>query len=448
LACALAALILLRPAAAESPHDVAAGVQLQGDYRLRYEALDPQFRSGYSGRDQALSMRGRLRLDVPFQRGSLTAEIMDSRATLNDDGSPVYTSTVNTLEIIQALATLELAPAAPDRRNTLSVGIMTKDLGSRRLIARNRFRNTVNTFAGLDWQWSGADGQLVEAFYFSPLRRLPEDREALLDNDRQTDEISRDTLLAGVFLRWPISADGTRAEILAVRSSGPEARVEVDASADLSTVDLRLLRKPVAAGWDFEIELALQRGKSREPGSAEKGRHSAFFTHLSAGYTLAGPKRLRLAVEYNYASGDRDAFDSETERFDYLYGSRRFDFGPTGIYGPIARSNLEALGLRSTAQISPSVTMLLAYQHYELASATDAWIVAGLRDPSGGSGRSLGRQLEYAFTWDVIPQRLTLELGSAYLRYGSFARNAPDASGNSHSVYAYGQLLTRFGKRQ
>ena len=36
----------------------------------------------------------------------------------------------------------------------------------------------------------------------------------------------------------------------------------------------------------------------------------------------------------------------ENNRFDTLYGARRFDFGPTSIYGPFIRSNLNSPALR------------------------------------------------------------------------------------------------------
>ncbi len=65
-----------------------------------------------------------------------------------------------------------IAGRAPRAR--LRVGRLTLDIGKRRLISRNRFRNTVSTFTGVDWQWQGAAGQNARAFYLIPMRILPD----------------------------------------------------------------------------------------------------------------------------------------------------------------------------------------------------------------------------------------------------------------------------------
>ena len=58
------------------------------------------------------------------------------------------------------------------------------DVGSRRLIARNRFRNTINAFTGLDWQWN-LGSQTFRAFYVLPIQRRVADN--ILDNHAKFD---------------------------------------------------------------------------------------------------------------------------------------------------------------------------------------------------------------------------------------------------------------------
>src|SRR3546814_17349073 len=65
---------------------------------------------------------------------------------------------------------------------------------------------------------------------------------------------------------------------------------------------------------------------------------SAYFVHAEVGYQFKAPWSPRVSVEYDLASGDKRG--RNYGRFDSLYGPRRSDFGPTGIYGPLGRNNI------------------------------------------------------------------------------------------------------------
>ena len=65
-------------------------------------------------------------------------------------------------------------------------------------------------------------------------------------------------------------------------------------------------------------------------------------------------------------------------------------------------------------------------------------------DPSGSSGRYLGRQIEGAVRYDLLPGNLRVEVGAAYLFQGSFARDAPNANGNGDPAYFYVQATLTF----
>jgi hypothetical protein len=145
--CSLALLCaLLAPAPLFSQEAAARGsFELGGTHRARYETLDPQFRAGFSNSDQALALQTTVTLD--WRRGGVQVfgEIMDSRHELNDEGSLADFATTNTLEPIQAYVAWKWATG------TWRVGRVTQDFGKRRVFARNRYRNTVSTFTGLDW---------------------------------------------------------------------------------------------------------------------------------------------------------------------------------------------------------------------------------------------------------------------------------------------------------
>src|SRR5690606_33394384 len=167
------------------------------------------------------------------------------------------------------------------------------------------------------------------------------------------------------------------------------------------TAGMRVFRAPRPGAWLYEVEAIVQRGRSvgTVAGVARGGlRHRASLLHAELGYAFAMARPAALRVTYDRATGDRDPLDQVNERFDTLAGARRFDFGPTGIYGPFARANIESAGVRLTLDAAARARTMIDYRTFRLASASDAWSTTGLRDASGRSGQSLGRQLEASVT--------------------------------------------------
>ena len=74
-----------------------------------------------------------------------------------------------------------------------------RGLGSRRLVARNRFRNTINAFNGLNAQWRSKGGAEARAFYTLPVQRLPRSASELHDGDVRFDVTQE--------VRWIPAAD-------------------------------------------------------------------------------------------------------------------------------------------------------------------------------------------------------------------------------------------------
>ena len=151
-----------------------------------------------------------------------------------------------------------------------------------------------------------------------------------------------------------------------------------------------------------------------------------------------------MIAQYDYASGDDDPADGNNERFDTLFGARRFDFGPTGIYGPFLRNNLSTPGIRLKLRPARDVGVLVAHRAYWLASDQDAWTTSGVRDVSGRSGSFIGHQIEARFRWEVVPGSYRFETGVAHLFAGGFMDDAPNANGEGDVTYVYSQVLFNF----
>ncbi|HET9395404.1 MAG TPA: alginate export family protein [Nitrospiraceae bacterium] len=416
-------------------------LSVSGSQRTRYEILDGQFRAGRAGGDQMLAFRTTLRLEARFTPFSIVGELMDSRQALADSNTPIDTTMVNAVEPLQGYVAIPLSGAFVDEgRSELRIGRQTLDVGSRRLVARNQFRNTVNAFTGVHYQWEQKDGPTVRALYVLPVTRLPSDIASLLDNDIELDEEHLDVRFWGVHVHWPTRFLDATSEAFVFGLQEKDSNALPTRNREIYTPGLRVSRKPTSKAWDFDFESAIQFGSLRDSGAATDQRdldHFAYFAHVELGYTFAASASPRVAVLYDFASGDDSPTDDDSNRFDTLFGARRFDHGPTGIYGAFARSNIQSPGVRISAKPHTQLDGMFAYRAYWLASDTDAWTTSGLRDASGNSGSFIGHQVEARLRWDLRHESVRLELGGAYLFAGEFIRSAPNATGQGDTAYGY-----------
>lgn len=421
---------------------------LSGTYRLRYETLNHPYRAGATGSDEILV--GQLLLNARFtlQKFYADIELEDARQALADSGTALGTDSVNTLEPLQALVGMRFDDVfSQGDRLDVSAGRMTINLGSRRLVARNNFRNTINAYSGVQAVWKRADGFETRAFYVEPVQRKPTDLAALLDNDSELDSASSDVSLWGLFGASPALFGSAKGEAYFFGLHTRDHPGFPVADRDIYTPGFRLYKTPAAQSWDFETEAVYQFGTSRLTTAATDTRdlqHRAEFFHGEIGYTLSGKAAPRLELSYDYASGDRNPTDNENNRFDTLYGARRFDFGPTGIYGPFARSNINSPGVRFEAKPLQKLSSMVGYRAVWLASARDQLTTARLQDPTGNSGDFVGYQLEAQLQYTVLPGNLMLELGGAYLAHGEFLKEAPNAPNEGDTTYIYAQALATF----
>lgn len=115
------------------------------DHRSRFEHLQHDFRFVNPETATGFFMRTRLSVELGFPPLVVGAELEDSRRWVSD-GGPVNTTLINPLELLQASAGLRghgVFTAGDAARRT--IGRVTVDLGSRRLVAPNELRNTTNT---------------------------------------------------------------------------------------------------------------------------------------------------------------------------------------------------------------------------------------------------------------------------------------------------------------
>jgi hypothetical protein len=403
-------------APAEPPPPAPRRIVVAFEQRTRVEKQTHPFRLDELGATRVLAFRTRLQVAVPRIAGPLGAfvELQDSRSTWNDEPFVVPARHVNHLDFKQVQARLGFDRLFGARASGgMLLGRFTLDVGRRRLVARNGMRNTTNAFDGVHVWLAARGGTSVRAFLSRPVRLDPYD----LDRSQGS------RLFWGAWLTLPRWRHA-QAELYSLRLD--ESAVTATRRR-LTTLGGRLYKAPSPGGPDYETEVAWQ-------GGTRQGQdHRAFFAHLEAGFTFRRG-RARAAALYDLVSGDPDPDDGRSERFDTLFGARRFEYAPTGIYGPFFRGNIQGPGARILIAPASPLEIMIGHRALWLSQARDAWVGSGLQDPTGASGRFLGHHLETWLRWR--PRRfLVVEVAWGHFFKGSYLERVPGSPNTPGSDY-------------
>ncbi len=413
--------------------------------RTRGEYLLHQFRAERPGDGGLLSFRTGIFAELRPDIVRVGVEVMDSRAYLSNDAVALNTTHMNPLALLQAYLGVTVADvAAADDLFTLRAGRITMDIGSRRLMARNRFRNTINTFTGIDAVYRGTNGWQLQAFAVLPIQRKPGTRSELVDNAIVFDRESLDVVHGGVaFTSAPVSSLDITFEGFAFGTFERDGEERKTRNRRLFTPGFRIFRKPKAGAFDFEFESALQLGVSRSSKASDNEKdldHLAMFQHAAVGYSPRVFAKPRIVLEYDFATGDADRNDDRNGRFETLFGARRFDYGPTGIYGPVARANIRSGGIRLQAKPHALVSGFASYRAFWLAEVADGWTTSGVRAAAGSDATFLGHQIEARVRVNALPGNVRIEPGVAQFFPGEFVDTAANANSPSDTTMLYLQI--------
>lgn len=415
----------------------AAELQLTGSMRTRFEALDGQYRASGSQSDQQITTRALLKAEYNFDSVSLVTEVMNANVFLTDGDSTLNSSMANAFEPLQAYFSIR-----PDSETRLTLGRHTLDLGSRRLVGRNEFRNTSNTFLGVLLERNFHEDSRLTLFYNSPAILQPASREALRTHESELDEHSSALQFWGVH----VETMGPRKGLVETYVYGldeSDSNSRATPNRQLKTVGFRY-QSAYRNNWRIGGELIYQWGTRKadsSPLSISSLDVRAGVLHLETARRVSAGHQLRFA--FDVVSGDRSSTDRSYNRFDAIYGPTVPDFGFVGLYGAVSRANLIAPEARWTYS-TDGWNLLVAYRPMWLASKTDSFGRSGIRDVDGGSGRFAAQQLHSRLRLNPNPSRWSSEFGLALLRAEEFLQKTPTSTGNRNTVYTYGSLSYRF----
>ncbi len=401
-------------------------------FRARPEILTNPFRKDQAAieRDEQLALRTRARIGLNGNVFRFLYEFQDSRSLGVDEGEFTSSSTVNEADVQQLFVSATFRNLfTTSLRTAVHVGRINMDLGRRRLIARNRYRNTTNAFDGVHGSLKQKGKWSVRAFLVRPTPRTPKENDDLFSGE--------DTLFWGghyestqvPFLRANVYYYGLN-----------DKPPDVSDQRQYSTFGLRLYEPGTLGKIDYEVESAWQFG-------TKAGQdHFAFLLHGEVGYTIDVKWRPRLVFQYDYASGTRDPFGSQSGTFDSLFGGRRFEYTPTGIFGPFFRSNIISPGVRAIVTPAGSWRLTVKFRAWWLAQSRDEWVGSGLQDPTGQAGNVLGQDLELRAQWRPVPF-MSFDAGYDHFFKGPYIQNLAKLPGNpaaTDSDFFYAETELRF----
>lgn len=412
------------------------------EQRTRYESFDTPWQKGQAGGQDQIPLQTVLWLEGHHDGYRAGFEFWDARQFGAEPRWPVNNTMVNVGNFAQlygAWSTTRLADSSLGLE--AKAGRMTLDLGSRRLVARNVYRNTTNAFTGLQLRLRDPETRWqVQVFANQPVQRLPTDKSQLQNNDWAWDQELPGSVFTGAIADTEALPWAIRAELYLYYLS---ENADSTLNRELYTPGLRLYRQPTQGEFDFEAETVGQTGAAR-PSKSARARMDvqAFYEHVQAGYTFDLPWDPRILFQYDYATGGSQGDTSHS--FDTLFGARRWEYGPTGIFGPFSRNNINSPGARLFVIPHRDLTAFLAYRAWWMADAQAPWQAADLWDPTGKAGDFMGQTVEFATRWEPH-DNIALEAGWTALTKGEFAKTALGAPADHGNVnYFYVQSEIRF----
>jgi hypothetical protein len=312
-----------------------------------------------------------------------------------------------------------------DRPLSVRLGRMHLELLDRRLIGDNQFRNTTNTFDGLRVQLGGRDNDLhLDAFAFHPVRRL------LYEVDRA----DWNTWVYGAVLNirsWSRFATLQPYYLGRIQQADPASPIAASrVDRNVQSPGLRVYGATGKTGVDYDVHLIRQFGSQEELRTAGgqtvpvRVPHDAFGYSLEGGYTFDHAWKPRFSLYYGYGSGDRARNDGGSQRLDAFYGFNQ----PWSRHDYFAWDNLRAPKMRLEFSPHETVRIDTAVNAYWLASATDGWNRAGLRDASGQSGTYLGHEFDVRLR-HKLGQFVEWTLSYAHFQPGGFTESFAATTG-------------------
>jgi len=221
------------------------------------------------------------------------------------------------------------------------------------------------------------------------------------------------------------SANNVDAYFLVKTNSRARGELGIIGNLYIYTLGARVIGK-LSPEFDYRVEMAYQTGHvSRDPVRAWAG-------HWQLGYRLpVAKKSIRLAAEFNAASGDSNPHDGWHNTFDQLYPTSHDKLG-----------TLDRIGWRNIRDLSAKLewkpvekwTLNLEYHDFWLATRQDYLYAkdgtAVLRNPNATSSR-IGDEVDF-YVAHVYSKHIELGLGYSHMFSGPYLEQTTGIGGTTY----------------
>jgi hypothetical protein len=310
----------------------------------------------------------------------------------------------------------------------LTIGRQELQYGAKRLVAAPSWSNNVRSFDAVKLGFSPA---WADIDFFVANRVVYKDNEF---NDAYWGENFFGAYL--VCKRFPGQVFDLYA--LSLVDNKHEVRAEDRTLGDYRrhTLGTRGEGKVPPSGLGYGYEFAFQCGQK----ASDDIRAYAY--HLDVNYLFKNVRfQPAVRLEYEYASGDDDPNDGDSETFDPLFQTTHDPYGTIDFF---RWQNVRHLGLILDATPLPSVKASLQYHRFYLADSDDAWYNSSgkvlRRDRSGRADDYVGDELDAVLKYD-LNKYVSFESGYAHFFAGEYVE---DTGSSNDADWFYLQTTLNF----
>jgi len=345
----------------------------------------------------------RLRLNIEVRPQPWIRFVMegqDARAFGARDGESLR----NTLEVRQAYAVI----GRGEEGWQLRVGRQELAVGDERLVGADNYWDTFGlAFDAIRFGYVTAKFQAsaFTGFRVEPARR-------------RMDPFDTASRISGLTLQWKTRGDGVIEPYTLWKRGGDTLDLmQKPGHRDVITPGIRAAGN-LPRSLDYNIEMALQRGHVVEDHIA------AWAGHWELGWKPLGTEfGMRMAMEYNHASGDGNCEDGRYGTFDDLFPA---GFNKFGMSDPIAWRNIRYPAAGVEMPVTKKLLVYGGYRYFRLASLRDGLYPGGdyflVRNFAAGS-TEVGSHVLISAGY-THSQRWRVYGGYGYLLPGAYLRQS------------------------